>query len=300
MAGLVISAWEFVIALKRSRSIGKIFACSSCDRQSFSIHRRHAGRGAAQAAPALFRQVPAPVRGEIQGTRPAALRRDRRQGHRLRQDARRHPPAHHGRGDPRSAVAQTRTRSRWIARSATAAMRRKSSHGSSPADGCSASMPTRSNCPAPRLACARSVSGRTRSPRVRSNFAGLPKVLAEAGLAGADCLLADLGVSSMQLDDPSRGFSVKTEGPLDMRMNPGRGQPGVGAAGKNPARRPGRPAAGKRRRTARRIHRPGTGPRTTSPPPRRWPTRSAPRWPAPDATSRTSPSAASSRPCASP
>src|SRR6185436_16359533 len=54
----------------------------------------------------------------------------------------------------------------------------------------------------------------------RSNFAGLPQVLAAAGLAGADVVLADLGVSSMQLDDPSRGFSVKHSGPLDMRMNP--------------------------------------------------------------------------------
>jgi 16S rRNA (cytosine1402-N4)-methyltransferase len=59
----------------------------------------------------------------------------------------------------------------------------------------------------------------------RSNFAGLPQVLAAAGLAGVDLILADLGVSSMQLDDPSRGFSVKQEGPLDMRMNPQRGQP---------------------------------------------------------------------------
>ncbi|MEI9865390.1 MAG: 16S rRNA (cytosine(1402)-N(4))-methyltransferase RsmH [Limisphaerales bacterium] len=42
---------------------------------------------------------------------------------------------------------------------------------------------------------------------------------------GADCILADLGVSSMQIDDPSRGFSVKTDGPLDMRMNPQRGFP---------------------------------------------------------------------------
>lgn len=59
----------------------------------------------------------------------------------------------------------------------------------------------------------------------RSNFAGLTQALAQAGLAGADLVLADLGVSSMQLDDPARGFSVKLEGPLDMRMNPGRGQP---------------------------------------------------------------------------
>ena len=59
----------------------------------------------------------------------------------------------------------------------------------------------------------------------RSNFAGLPQVLAAAGLAGVDLILADLGVSSMQLDDPARGFSVKFDGPLDMRMNPHRGQP---------------------------------------------------------------------------
>jgi len=58
----------------------------------------------------------------------------------------------------------------------------------------------------------------------RSNFAGLPKILAAAEVAGADLILADLGVSSMQLDDPARGFSVKRQGPLDMRMNPQRGQ----------------------------------------------------------------------------
>lgn len=59
----------------------------------------------------------------------------------------------------------------------------------------------------------------------RSNFAGLPKALAGEGIAGVDMILADLGVSSMQLDDPVRGFSVKSDGPLDMRMNPRRGQP---------------------------------------------------------------------------
>jgi len=58
----------------------------------------------------------------------------------------------------------------------------------------------------------------------RSNFAGLPQVLSAADLAGADLILADLGVSSMQVDDPARGFSVKLAGPLDMRMNPARGQ----------------------------------------------------------------------------
>ncbi len=59
----------------------------------------------------------------------------------------------------------------------------------------------------------------------RSNFAGLPQALDAEGLAGADCILADLGVSSMQLDAPQRGFSTKAAGPLDMRMNPSRGQP---------------------------------------------------------------------------
>ena len=59
----------------------------------------------------------------------------------------------------------------------------------------------------------------------RSNFAGLSQVLAAQGWDGADCLLADLGVSSMQLDMPERGFSTKIPGPPDMRMNPGRGMP---------------------------------------------------------------------------
>jgi 16S rRNA (cytosine1402-N4)-methyltransferase len=71
----------------------------------------------------------------------------------------------------------------------------------------------------------------------RSNFAGLPRVLTEAGIAGADCILADLGVSSMQLDDPARGFGVKVEGPLDMRLNPKRGEPASAFLAKtNPAK----------------------------------------------------------------
>jgi 16S rRNA (cytosine1402-N4)-methyltransferase len=60
----------------------------------------------------------------------------------------------------------------------------------------------------------------------RTNFAGLRHVLTEVGWTdGADVILADLGVSSMQIDDPARGFSFKHEGPLDMRMNPNKGMP---------------------------------------------------------------------------
>jgi 16S rRNA (cytosine1402-N4)-methyltransferase len=59
----------------------------------------------------------------------------------------------------------------------------------------------------------------------RANFAALPRVLAAEGVAAADLVLADLGVSSMQLDNPERGFNYKEPGPLDMRMNPSRGEP---------------------------------------------------------------------------
>ena len=58
---------------------------------------------------------------------------------------------------------------------------------------------------------------------VRSNYAGIGKVLGERGISGVDFIFADLGCSSMQFDDPTRGFSFKNAGPLDMRMNPNRG-----------------------------------------------------------------------------
>lgn len=57
------------------------------------------------------------------------------------------------------------------------------------------------------------------------NFAKIDEIAEEAG--PFDFVLADLGVSSMQIDNPDRGFSYKTEGPLDLRLNP---QKGISAA----------------------------------------------------------------------
>jgi 16S rRNA (cytosine1402-N4)-methyltransferase len=58
-----------------------------------------------------------------------------------------------------------------------------------------------------------------------TNFAALPTLLAAGGIEGVDGLLADLGFASPQIDDPARGFSYRQPGPLDMRMDPTRGQP---------------------------------------------------------------------------
>ena len=58
----------------------------------------------------------------------------------------------------------------------------------------------------------------------QSNFAALPRELGELQIEGVDAILADLGVSSMQLDDPARGFTFKNDGPLDLRLNPRKGR----------------------------------------------------------------------------
>ena len=59
---------------------------------------------------------------------------------------------------------------------------------------------------------------------IRGNFAGLQNVLSEQGIEQVHGVLADLGMSSMQVDDPSRGFSFLRDGPLDMRMDRTRGR----------------------------------------------------------------------------
>ncbi len=54
---------------------------------------------------------------------------------------------------------------------------------------------------------------------VRANYAAIKEVLARQGLDQVHGILFDLGASSMQFDDPERGFSFQVQGPLDMRMD---------------------------------------------------------------------------------
>jgi 16S rRNA (cytosine1402-N4)-methyltransferase len=56
---------------------------------------------------------------------------------------------------------------------------------------------------------------------VQGRFSELGSISAQNGFAKADLILFDFGLSSNQIDDPERGFSFRSEGPLDMRMDPG-------------------------------------------------------------------------------
>lgn len=57
---------------------------------------------------------------------------------------------------------------------------------------------------------------------LRGNFGDMDDLLLQANVPGIDAILFDLGVSSVQIDTPSRGFSFKEKAPLDMRMDPGK------------------------------------------------------------------------------
>jgi 16S rRNA (cytosine1402-N4)-methyltransferase len=70
------------------------------------------------------------------------------------------------------------------------------------------------------LAAARLARFGERVSLIHANFAAVKQVLKEAGTEQVDGIIADLGVSSLQLDQENRGFSFRFDAPLDMRMNP--------------------------------------------------------------------------------
>ena len=77
------------------------------------------------------------------------------------------------------------------------------------------------------LALLREASEQIADPRfgiVHESFASLRTAIAERGVGRVSGVLLDLGVSSPQVDDPERGFSFRADGPLDMRMDPTRGE----------------------------------------------------------------------------
>lgn len=75
-----------------------------------------------------------------------------------------------------------------------------------------------------RAAQARLARFGSRFQALGGNFRQLPELLAAQGIGAVDGILADIGVSSHQIDTPERGFSFREEGPLDMRMNPAAGR----------------------------------------------------------------------------
>ena len=58
---------------------------------------------------------------------------------------------------------------------------------------------------------------------IKGDFAELDTIVESLGIKAVDIVVLDLGVSSLQLDDPDRGFSFRLDGPLDMRMDQGSG-----------------------------------------------------------------------------
>ena len=75
----------------------------------------------------------------------------------------------------------------------------------------------------PRAAALAEATGDARLTFVHANFRELDSVLDRCAIGPVDGVLFDLGVSSMQFDDPGRGFSLNASAPIDMRMNPALG-----------------------------------------------------------------------------
>jgi 16S rRNA (cytosine1402-N4)-methyltransferase len=76
----------------------------------------------------------------------------------------------------------------------------------------------------PRAAALAAAAGDARLTFVHANFRELDSVLDRCSIGPVDGVLFDLGVSSMQFDDPGRGFSLNASAPIDMRMNPALGR----------------------------------------------------------------------------